>query len=240
MKKLSLVLCLSLSLGLIAYAEQHPSMLSTTHSNSTATTCNTTENRSATDPATEATEAQTATEAAEQPDVLLPPGRGQDARRRTDGDRQVRPGEDPDAKPQPTSRHRANFEDYLKRKCDFVIAELGLTPAEVERFLPVYRELQQSKSAIYRRYGGNRDVRRRIAQGEQVPDSTLMRVVNNTKQRELEDAQLEQQFVPRLAKVLTPLQLVRLGMAEQKFQNEQLGHSHQPNGAQSTAKPIKK
>lgn len=144
------------------------------------------------------------------PDVLLPPGQ-RNARVRDNGDRVSQ-----------APQQHFDFEEYLKRKCDAVVAEMGLTPQETERFVPLYRELQKKKGELFRKYGGSRRVRHMIEQGQEVADTTLLRVVNNQAKLLAEDAQLEQSYVERFSKVLTPLQLYKLQQAEQKFKTEMM------------------
>lgn len=117
---------------------------------------------------------------------------------------------------------RADFEQFMQVKCDFVVSELGLTAQDSVRFVPVYRELQQQKTQLFRKYGGGRRVRHQLERGEQVPDTTLLRVVNNQARLQAEDAQLEFQYIERLAKVLTPMQLYKLQQAEQKFKTDMM------------------
>lgn len=115
---------------------------------------------------------------------------------------------------------RFDFESFLKQKCDFVVAELGLTPQESAKFLPIYREMMTQKSRIYHKYGGVGRVRRAMQNGETVADTTLMRAVNNYAKRQADDAQLELQYLEKLKTVLTPAQLFKLQQAEQIFKTE--------------------
>lgn len=117
---------------------------------------------------------------------------------------------------------RPDFGQYLQVKCDFVVTELGLSPQDSMRFVPVYRELQEQKSQLFSKYGGGRRVRHQLEQGQQVADTTLLRVVNNQARLQAEDAQLEYKFIERLAKVLSPMQLYKLQQAEQKFKTDMM------------------
>ena len=133
---------------------------------------------------------------------------------------------------------RPNFEQYLEEKCNAVVQEMGLTPQESERFLPVYREMQREKLQLYRKYGGVRPVRMAIARGEQVADTTLLRITSSVAHRQAEDAQIELRYYDRLTKVLTPMQLYKLQLAEQKFKTDMMKRSD-PQG-KTMAKPMKK
>lgn len=112
------------------------------------------------------------------------------------------------------------FDQYLHTKCDMVVHELGLSPKDSARFIPIYHELQAEKSKLFRKYGGSRRVRMAISAGQTVADSTLLRIIHNNAQLQVEDAQLEQRFMARFLSVLTPLQFYKLQQAEQKFKTE--------------------
>jgi len=122
------------------------------------------------------------------------------------------------------------LEEFLHAKCTRVIHELNLTSFDSAHFEPVYHELQKAKVDLYRKYGGVRRVRMMIDQGQQVADSTLMRVVTNNARLQVEDALLEQQYLNKFARILNPAQLFQLQQAEQKFRSELL----------RSAKPAKK
>lgn len=115
-----------------------------------------------------------------------------------------------------------NLEQFLHSKCNQVIRELALNSFDSAHFEPVYHEMQKEKLLLFRKYGGMRTVRLAIEAGQTLPDSTLMRVVNNNARLQVEDALLEQRYMNQLARILTPLQLFKLQLAEQKFRSEML------------------
>ncbi len=114
-------------------------------------------------------------------------------------------------------KQRPSFESFLRTKCDMVVHELGLSPKDSARFIPIYQELLREKSGLYRKYGGGRRISMAVERGEAVADSSLMRVILNHSQLQVEDAQLEHRYLIRLSGVLTPVQLYKLQRAEQKF-----------------------
>ncbi len=112
---------------------------------------------------------------------------------------------------------RPSFESFMRTKCDMVVHELGLSQKDSTRFIPIYQELLREKSELYRKYGGGHRIRMAIERGEAVADTALMRVIYNSAQLQVEDAQLEHRYLIRLSGVLTPTQLYNLQKAEQKF-----------------------
>jgi len=119
-------------------------------------------------------------------------------------------------------RGGSGFDQYLHTKCDMVVHELGLSPRDSARFIPIYHELQAEKSKLFVKYGGGRQVRMALESGRQVADTTLLRVLHNNAQLQVEDAMLEQRFMSRFLTVLTPLQFYKLQQAEQKFKAEMI------------------
>ena len=126
----------------------------------------------------------------------------------------------------PNARHHQqsgpNFGSYLHEKCDAVVHELGLSPQDSARVIPIYHELQSEKAALFRKYGGARAVRIQLESGQPVADSTLVRINHNNAQLQVEDALLEQRFLARFQSVLTPLQIFQLQQAEQKFKTNMM------------------
>jgi len=114
-------------------------------------------------------------------------------------------------------RQRPSFETYLRTKCDMVVHELGLSPNDSARFIPIYKELLAEKAGLFKKYGGGHRVSMAVERGETVPDTTLMRVILNNSKLQVEDAQLEHRYLIRLSGVLTPVQIYKLQKAEQKF-----------------------
>lgn len=123
---------------------------------------------------------------------------------------------------EPAHSSSFNFEQFLDMKCNYVVGELGLTPDESARFLPIYRELQKEKSHLYHKYTGFRQVRKAVVNGEQIADTTVMRVVRNNAQLQVEDAQLEQKYIEKLSRVLTPVQLFKLQHAQKTFTTDMM------------------
>lgn len=113
-----------------------------------------------------------------------------------------------------------NLEEFLHSKCTQVIRELNLSSFDSAHFEPVYHEMQREKMELFKKYGGMRRIRMAVESGQTVPDTTLLRVVNNNARLQVEDALLEQRYLNKLSRILTPLQLFKLQQAEQKFRSE--------------------
>ena len=115
-----------------------------------------------------------------------------------------------------------SFEQFQEDKCNFIIKTMELSEADIERFLPTYKQLLKAKSELYHKYGESRRVMRDIREGKQVADSLMQRASHDSSQLQVEDAQLEQEYLKKFEKLLTPVQILKLQEAEQKFKNEMM------------------
>lgn len=225
MKKHSLLFCILASVTLGVMAERHTSMLTTTDASEPEPVEATADEEMQAE-----VTAESEAEAEETPDVIMP-NQGRPARVRATNDND---------KPQMVRQHHFDFNEYLDTKCAAVVKEMGLNAKDSAKFVPVYRELQRAKSELYRKYGGNRAVRERIDNGENVADTTLLRVVRNYAARQAEDARLEQQYLTRFEKLLTPMQLYKLQRAETTFKNDMMRRRNEASNAAKQPKPMKK
>ncbi len=95
-----------------------------------------------------------------------------------------------------------------------ITERLGLTPAQAEKFWPVYREYEMQRRALRKQF---RDARKNIdmeniteEQGRELMQKTL-----DLKQKELN---LEKEYSKRLTHVISTQQLMQLRAAEKDFQ----------------------
>lgn len=119
-------------------------------------------------------------------------------------------------------RQRASFEQFQQMKLDFIVKEMGLSEAEIQKFAPIYKELIQERSALYRKYRANGKIKKAIRDGEQVADTTMQRISRDDAQLQIEDAQLEQEYQQKFEQVLTPQQVCSWRDAEKKFRSNMM------------------
>lgn len=131
-------------------------------------------------------------------------------------------------------RHRPSFsfEQYQQDKCDFIIKEMGISGELADKFLPVYKQLLEAKSALYHKYGGAHRIMRSVSEGKQMPDSIMQRAAKDSRQLQVEDAQLEQEYLSKFESILSPVQIIKLQEAEQKFKNEMMKRGPRPGRQQ--------
>lgn len=119
-------------------------------------------------------------------------------------------------------RQRPSFEQFQQMKLDFIVKEMGLNETETEKFAPIYKELIQERSALYRKYRANGRIKKAIRDGEQVADTTMQRISRDDAQLQIEDAQLEQEYQQKFEQVLTPQQVCEWREAEKKFRSNMM------------------
>lgn len=119
-------------------------------------------------------------------------------------------------------RQRASFEQFQQMKLDFIVKEMGLSEGEIQKFEPIYKELIQERSALYRKYRANGRIKKAIRDGEQVADTTMQRISRDDAQLQIEDAKLEQEYQQKFEQVLTPQQVCAWRDAEKKFRSNMM------------------
>ena len=132
-----------------------------------------------------------------------------------------------------------SFEEFMAQRTHFFIQEMKLNNTDSAKFVVVYQQLMKDKGELMRKYHPGRDMWRKLRQGEALPDTTYLRLVENDAKLELEDAQLELSYVERFSKILTPRQLFDYRQAEKKFRSNFMKRDHKPgdkNGAKGGAK----
>ena len=88
----------------------------------------------------------------------------------------------------------------------YITERLALTPAEAEKFWPVYREYGEKRSELRQRL--------RMARNQGGDESTLLELDLKIKQQELD---LEKDYTQRLQKIIPPEKLLKLREAEADF-----------------------
>ncbi len=115
--------------------------------------------------------------------------------------------------------HHASFEEFMAQRTHFFIQEMKLNDADSAKFVGVYKNLMKEKGELMRKYYIDRENWRKIRNGETLPDSIYSRMVENDAKMQVEDAQLELQYVDHFSKVLTPRQVFDYRQAEKKFRS---------------------
>jgi hypothetical protein len=112
-------------------------------------------------------------------------------------------------------------EVFLMRRKAFFTSELGLTPREVEQFIPLVEELQEKKFEAGQRCRKlTKDIRRK----SNPSDDEYMLVIDECLKMGLKEAELEREYYDYFKKVLLPEKLYRYKEVEFKFVREFLNN----------------
>lgn len=114
-------------------------------------------------------------------------------------------------------RQKPSFEQFMADKTRFLMAEMQLPAADSAKFVPLYRQMMKAKGQLMRKYRPQRGLARRHKSGEAIPDSVYQKAVFDDITLRIEDAKLEQEYLHKFAKVLTPKQLYSYQLAEKRF-----------------------
>ncbi|MDR2496345.1 MAG: hypothetical protein LBD21_04380 [Tannerellaceae bacterium] len=108
-------------------------------------------------------------------------------------------------------------EAFLIKRKAFFTSELGLTPREVEQFIPLVEELQEKKFEAGQRCRKlTRDIRRK----SNPSDDEYIFVIDECLKMGLKEAELEREYYDKFKKVLSPEKLYRYKEVEFKFVRE--------------------
>lgn len=105
-------------------------------------------------------------------------------------------------------------EAFEARRNAFITAEIGLTPEEAAKFIPLCNELRQKKFEVGREC---RKLSKEIRRMENPADADYRKVIDECLEVDLKEAQLEKEYYERFKKILSPEKLYKYRNAEYKF-----------------------
>ena len=127
---------------------------------------------------------------------------------------------------QPRPRCEEGWRDrFRSEKVAFLTSEMDITPAEAEKFWPVYNQLQDERNAAQKEVmDAYRELETAVAEGKtgKKMESALDRYRDAVKKRhEISDTACE-----RLKKVLPAEMVAKYDVSEEKFRREQIHRLH--------------
>ncbi|GHU81828.1 hypothetical protein FACS189415_1000 [Bacteroidia bacterium] len=108
-------------------------------------------------------------------------------------------------------------ESFLSERKAFITSELGLTPREVEQFIPLMEELQQKKFEAGQKC---RKLSKDIKQKNSLTDGDYLIVIDECLGASLKEAELEKDYYEKFKKILSPEKLYKYKDVEFKFTRE--------------------
>lgn len=118
-----------------------------------------------------------------------------------------------------SGKQRRDFdkEAFLAKKNAFITAEMGLTPEEAASFIPLCNELQEKMFEAGREC---RKLSRDLMHNKSATDADYLKVIDESVNVNMRQAQLEKEYYEKFKKVLSPKKLYRYKHAEGKFARE--------------------
>ena len=92
----------------------------------------------------------------------------------------------------------------------FITERIDLTPAEAEKFWPLYNQMEQEKRAIQKKYRSTK----RLAN---MTDAELEKQLLNNLAKDQKLLDLKKSYLPKFKKIVSVRKVVTLQVAEQEF-----------------------
>jgi hypothetical protein len=118
-------------------------------------------------------------------------------------------------------------EAFLVKRSAFITAELGLTPQEVELFIPLMEELLQKKYEAGKKC---RKLSKEIKHKKSPDNADYLSIIDECLGVGIKEAELEKEYYERFKKILSPEKLYRYKDVEYKFAREFVKNSGKPEG----------
>jgi hypothetical protein len=126
-------------------------------------------------------------------------------------------GSSPKGKPD-TTQTASGSERVQALKVAFITKQLDLTPAEAEKFWPIYNEYQDKREAVRKQLQTDYKIIRE--QADVLSPEELTRIADEEVALKAKDSQLVSEMHEKLKKVLPPKKLAKLYVAEEDFKRE--------------------
>ncbi len=113
-----------------------------------------------------------------------------------------------------------NMERINTYKIAFFTRRLNLTPAEAEKFWPVYNEFDNKRLALQQERAST--IRMVNLEERKMSDDELIKAADRLVELQVEEANLARTFHDKLKQLLPPAKVVRVYQAENMFRNQLL------------------
>lgn len=113
-----------------------------------------------------------------------------------------------------------NYEEFKAKKIAYITASIDLTPAEAEKFWPVYNEFDKKKYAlIHERKEFDRQLDEKI---EDLSDREYIELAKKITIFHVNEGNLDVEYNAKFLKILSPKKVIQLYVAEKNFKNNLL------------------
>ncbi len=122
-------------------------------------------------------------------------------------------------------RFEKMLDEYQNERVAFLTRQLDLTPAEAEKFWPIYNEYLKKRDEVLRerrpRHKGPPDF-------DQMTDQELDEMLKLQLDSEIKLQHLKKEYFTKIRKELSARKVAKLYMAEQQFMNHMINRFREP------------
>ncbi len=119
------------------------------------------------------------------------------------------------ANAQKDDSHEARMEKYRAEKVSFLTTKLDLSPAEAEKFWPVYNQMDKERWDAQK---ARRNLENKVSEAEEsLSDSEIIKLTREFSGSLQKEAALMTNYNEKLLKVLPPKKVLKLYKAENEF-----------------------
>ncbi len=113
-----------------------------------------------------------------------------------------------------------DYENFKARKVAFITTTLNLTPAEAEKFWPVYNEYDQKKFSLMQE---RKEIEAKMKQkADALTDQECTEISKKFASFKKIEGDLEMEYNEKFLKILSPQKVVKLSVAEMEFKGHLL------------------
>ena len=119
-----------------------------------------------------------------------------------------------------------NWQEKMRsERIAFLTAETGITPAEAEKFWPVYNEAEKARMDAF---GKNMEAYAALekAVDESKPAKEIERLLTANLNASKDAQEIDSKYATRYLKILPAEKVAKLFVAEEKFRRNQIGRLH--------------
>lgn len=111
--------------------------------------------------------------------------------------------------------HEARMEKYRAEKVSFLCTRLDFTPAEAEKFWPIYNQMEKERWEAQK---SRRDLENKVTEAEEtLSDNEVIKLTREFSGSMKKEGELTASYNEKLLKVLSPKKVLKLYKAENEF-----------------------
>lgn len=111
--------------------------------------------------------------------------------------------------------HEARMEKYRAEKVSFLTTKLDLTPAEAQKFWPIYNQMDKERWVAQK---CRRDLENKVSEAEEsLSDNDIIKLTREYSGSLQQEGTLMTSYNEKLLKVLPPKKVLKLYKAENEF-----------------------